>query len=183
MLANLRGLQDPACSPRFLQIHPNEFNESRYVPDDEIDLIELGAGLWAQRRLIAAITAGITAIAGLYALVATPTYEAVAELRPVTTSDYFQPHGKRPPAGNPAGGIRPHAARVECPYDTTAGAAQILGEDEEDNWTRKRYSASRPKRKLSSGMGKPATTTPAPASPQNTATRKQRRSSPIPWWI
>jgi len=64
----------------------NHSTEPRYVPEDEIDLIELGEGLWAQRRLIAAITAGVTLLAALYALVATPTYEAVTELRPVTTS-------------------------------------------------------------------------------------------------
>lgn len=64
----------------------NHSNEPRYVPDDEIDLIELGAGLWARRWLIAASTLACAALAALYALTATPRYEASAELRPQTSS-------------------------------------------------------------------------------------------------
>ncbi|MEQ8689668.1 MAG: Wzz/FepE/Etk N-terminal domain-containing protein, partial [Pseudomonadales bacterium] len=61
-------------------------HENAYARDDEIDLIELGAGLWARRWLIGAITLVFTALAALYALLATPSYEAPAELRPQTSS-------------------------------------------------------------------------------------------------
>lgn len=60
--------------------------DNGYPRDDEIDLIELGAGIWAQRKLVAAITAAITALALLYALLATPSYEATADLRPQSAS-------------------------------------------------------------------------------------------------
>jgi LPS O-antigen subunit length determinant protein (WzzB/FepE family) len=59
---------------------------AHYVADDEVDLIELGIGLWARRALIAGITLAVTALFTLYALLATPTYEATAEVRPQAAS-------------------------------------------------------------------------------------------------
>jgi LPS O-antigen subunit length determinant protein (WzzB/FepE family) len=55
--------------------------------DDEIDLFELAAGLWRQRRLIAACTALAVLLAAVYAFIlATPVYQAEARLRPPSTA-------------------------------------------------------------------------------------------------
>jgi len=55
--------------------------------DDEIDLFELIESLWKEKVLIVLITAVITLIGLLYALLATPTYEAKVELLPPAISD------------------------------------------------------------------------------------------------
>ena len=164
----------------------NHSNEFRYAADDEIDLIELGAGLWARRWLIAAVTAGFTVLAGLYALVATPTYEAVSELRPVTKSaissltenDILTVTPQRLSTARCANSMPRQYDGRRC---ADPGTRMKL----KRTWIRngRAIIASRPRRQLASGMGKPATTTHGPASRQNTATRKQRPPSPIPWWI
>ena len=55
--------------------------------DDEIDLIELGKGLWAQKWLILAVTALVTACAAGYVLRSSPLYEAKASVLPPQLSD------------------------------------------------------------------------------------------------
>ena len=52
--------------------------------DDEIDLIELVRGLWAQKKLILGVTLLITAGAGLYAFLSKPVYEAKLFIMPPT---------------------------------------------------------------------------------------------------
>ena len=54
----------------------NNFQQ-RYE-DDEIDLIELFKKIWASRKTVALITACFTALGILYALIATPWYQATA---------------------------------------------------------------------------------------------------------
>src|SRR5699024_12366981 len=49
--------------------------------EDEIDLAQLVATLWDSKWLIAAITAVVTALGVLYALLATPVYQADALLQ------------------------------------------------------------------------------------------------------
>jgi chain length determinant protein (polysaccharide antigen chain regulator) len=54
---------------------------------DEIDLIELFQGLWAQKWLIAAFTAVAVAGAAAFAFLSTPTYEARAGVLPPRLGD------------------------------------------------------------------------------------------------
>lgn len=54
---------------------------------DEIDLIELFQGLWAQKWLIAAFTAVAVAGAAAFAFLSTPTYEAKSGVLPPRLSD------------------------------------------------------------------------------------------------
>ncbi|HEY6610885.1 MAG TPA: Wzz/FepE/Etk N-terminal domain-containing protein [Pseudomonas sp.] len=61
-------------------------NPVRY-DDDEIDLRELFAGLWAERLLILLVTLVIGAGAAAYAFLATPVYEAKSSLLPPRLSD------------------------------------------------------------------------------------------------
>ena len=58
----------------------NNFQQ-RYE-DDEIDLIELFKKIWASRKTVALITGCFTAIGILYALIATPWYQATATFEP-----------------------------------------------------------------------------------------------------
>lgn len=58
----------------------NNFQQ-RYE-DDEIDLIELFKKIWASRKIVALITGCFTAIGILYALIATPWYQATATFEP-----------------------------------------------------------------------------------------------------
>ena len=60
--------------------------------DDEIDLLELIESLWKEKVLIVAITAVITLIGLVYALLATPTYEAKVEILPPSISDIAELH-------------------------------------------------------------------------------------------
>lgn len=55
--------------------------------DDEIDLIELVRGLWAQKWLILGITLLVTVGAGLYAFLSKPVYEAKLFIMPPTQND------------------------------------------------------------------------------------------------
>ncbi|MNZ25527.1 Lipopolysaccharide biosynthesis protein WzzE [compost metagenome] len=61
-------------------------NPVRY-DDDEIDLRELFAGLWAERLLILLVTLVIGGGAAAYAFLATPVYEAKSSLLPPRLSD------------------------------------------------------------------------------------------------
>ena len=58
----------------------NNFQQ-RYE-DDEIDLIELFKKIWASRKTVALITGCFTTIGILYALIATPWYQATATFEP-----------------------------------------------------------------------------------------------------
>ena len=60
--------------------------QNRY-DDDEIDLRELFAGLWAERLLILLVTLVVGAGAAAYAFLATPVYEAKSSLLPPRQSD------------------------------------------------------------------------------------------------
>lgn len=55
--------------------------------EDEIDLVEVFQALWQQKWLIAAFTTAATLLAAVFAIVATPTYEASAGLMPPRNSD------------------------------------------------------------------------------------------------
>lgn len=55
--------------------------------DDEIDLIELVRGLWAQKWLILGVTLLVTVGAGLYAFLSKPVYEAKLFIMPPTQND------------------------------------------------------------------------------------------------
>lgn len=55
--------------------------------DDEIDLRELFASLWAERMLILLVTLVVGACAAAYAFLATPYYEAKSVLRPAALKD------------------------------------------------------------------------------------------------
>ncbi|CAH0208634.1 LPS O-antigen chain length determinant protein WzzB [Pseudomonas brassicacearum] len=55
--------------------------------DDEIDLIELVRGLWAQKWLILGMTLLVTVGAGLYAFLSKPVYEAKLFIMPPTQND------------------------------------------------------------------------------------------------
>lgn len=59
---------------------PPQYQPKAPVYADEIDLFELFQSLWQQKVLIVIITAVITALAVLYALTATPIYQAQASL-------------------------------------------------------------------------------------------------------
>lgn len=54
--------------------------------DDEIDLFELGAGLWQRKWVVLGVTAAFFALAALYLLLASPVYESTARLRPPLAS-------------------------------------------------------------------------------------------------
>ncbi|WLH94296.1 Wzz/FepE/Etk N-terminal domain-containing protein [Pseudomonas hefeiensis] len=54
---------------------------------DEIDLIELVRGLWAQKWLILGVTLLVTVGAGLYAFLSKPVYEAKLFIMPPTQND------------------------------------------------------------------------------------------------
>ncbi len=54
---------------------------------DEIDLIELVRGLWAQKWLILGVTLLVTIGAGLYAFLSKPVYEAKLFIMPPTQND------------------------------------------------------------------------------------------------
>lgn len=60
-------------------------NPGRY--DDEIDLRELFANLWAERLLIVLVTLVIGGAAAAYAFLSTPVYEAKSSLLPPRLSD------------------------------------------------------------------------------------------------
>lgn len=61
-------------------------NQSAYQ-NDEIDLVELVKGLWAQKLLIIAVTIVVASCATAYAFMSTPVYEAKASLLPPHLSD------------------------------------------------------------------------------------------------
>jgi len=48
------------------------------VPDDEVDLGELVAGLWAYRHVTALVTAAAVVVGGWYALNSDKAYQATA---------------------------------------------------------------------------------------------------------
>lgn len=59
----------------------------RLPASDEIDLFELFQALWSQKLLIVLVTLVVTAIAGSYAFLAKPVYEAKVGLLPPRLSD------------------------------------------------------------------------------------------------
>ncbi|KHO65976.1 LPS O-antigen chain length determinant protein WzzB [Pseudomonas flexibilis] len=61
--------------------------DARAYQNDEIDLVELVKGLWAQKWLIVAVTVLVAACAGAYAFLAKPVYETRASLLPPNLSD------------------------------------------------------------------------------------------------
>lgn len=61
--------------------------DARAYQSDEIDLVELVKGLWAQKWLIVAVTVLVAACAGAYAFLAKPVYETKASLLPPNLSD------------------------------------------------------------------------------------------------
>lgn len=65
-------------------------NEPERRSDDEIDLFELLGGLWKQKLLIMLAAAIVTAGAVVYALVATPIYEAKVVVQPPSQSNISQ---------------------------------------------------------------------------------------------
>src|SRR5690606_21898829 len=60
---------------------------ARANTNDEIDLVELVKGLWAQKWLIITVTVVVTACAVAYALLTEPVYETKASLLPPQLSD------------------------------------------------------------------------------------------------
>ena len=63
-----------------------EQQPNRPVYADEIDLFELAQSIWQEKILIIIITAVFTALAVIYALTATPIYQASASLVPPSTA-------------------------------------------------------------------------------------------------
>lgn len=60
---------------------------NRIAQNDEIDLVELFQGLWSQKWLIIAVTVIVTVLAGCYAFLSKPVYEAKVYLLPPAQSD------------------------------------------------------------------------------------------------
>lgn len=65
----------------------NAAYSSRVPVNDEIDLVELIKGLWAQKWLIALVTLVITLGAAAYAFLSKPVYEARVAVLPPSVSD------------------------------------------------------------------------------------------------
>ncbi|MEQ8262170.1 Wzz/FepE/Etk N-terminal domain-containing protein [Pseudohaliea sp.] len=85
-------------TPRREAMPPAQYPGAQFVSyDDEIDLLELGAGLWHQRLLILATTAAAALLALLYLLIASPEYLAEARLRPPTAADLRLLEARSPP--------------------------------------------------------------------------------------
>ncbi|MCQ4294864.1 Wzz/FepE/Etk N-terminal domain-containing protein [Pseudomonas stutzeri] len=59
-------------------------------PNDEIDLVELFRALWRQKILIGGIALLVTALAAIYAFMATPYFQTRTYLRPVPQSNLDQ---------------------------------------------------------------------------------------------
>lgn len=57
------------------------------VADDEIDLFELAQSIWQERILVVIVTAAVTVLALIYALVATPVYQTASILKPAKIKD------------------------------------------------------------------------------------------------
>jgi LPS O-antigen subunit length determinant protein (WzzB/FepE family) len=55
--------------------------------DDEIDLFELAQSIWQERILVFIVTAAVTVLALIYALVATPVYQTASILKPAKIKD------------------------------------------------------------------------------------------------
>ena len=60
-----------------------EQKQHRPANSDEIDLLELAEKLWQEKWFIALVTAAVTFVALLYALLSTPQYQTQSTLRPV----------------------------------------------------------------------------------------------------
>lgn len=60
------------------------------VADDEIDLFELAQSIWQERILVVIVTAAVTVLALIYALVATPVYQTASILKPAKIKDLDQ---------------------------------------------------------------------------------------------
>ncbi len=60
------------------------------VFDDEIDLFELAQSIWQERILVVIVTAAVTVLALIYALVATPVYQTASILKPAKIKDLDQ---------------------------------------------------------------------------------------------
>ncbi len=60
------------------------------VADDEIDLFELAQSIWQERILVVIVTAAVTVLALIYALVATPVYQTSSVLKPAKIKDLDQ---------------------------------------------------------------------------------------------
>lgn len=58
--------------------------------DDEIDLFELAQSIWQERILVVIVTAAVTVLALIYALVATPVYQTASILKPAKIKDLDQ---------------------------------------------------------------------------------------------
>lgn len=58
-----------------------------FTNDDEIDLFELAESIWKEKILVVLIAGTVTALALVYALVATPVYQASSMLRPANIKD------------------------------------------------------------------------------------------------
>lgn len=58
--------------------------------DDEIDLFELAQNIWQERILVVIVTAAVTVLALIYALVATPVYQTSSILKPAKIKDLDQ---------------------------------------------------------------------------------------------
>lgn len=58
--------------------------------DDEIDLFELAQSIWQERILVVIVTAAVTVLALIYALVATPVYQTSSILKPAKIKDLDQ---------------------------------------------------------------------------------------------
>src|SRR5690554_4792252 len=58
--------------------------------DDEIDLFELAQYIWQERILVVIVTAAVTVLALIYALVATPVYQTSSILKPAKIKDLDQ---------------------------------------------------------------------------------------------
>ena len=61
--------------------------KARAYQNDEIDLVELVKGLWAQKWLIVAVTVAVTTFAVAYAFLTKPVYETKASVLPPQLSD------------------------------------------------------------------------------------------------
>ncbi|WP_051396275.1 Wzz/FepE/Etk N-terminal domain-containing protein [Ignatzschineria larvae DSM 13226] len=70
-----------------MAVDQTKMSPPQVVDNDEIDLFELASNLWKEKKIIAIVTGVVTIVALLYALFASPVYQARTVLKPVTTKN------------------------------------------------------------------------------------------------
>ncbi|MEO4046297.1 Wzz/FepE/Etk N-terminal domain-containing protein [Pseudomonas sp. CAU 1711] len=88
-----------------------------YPPADEIDLLDLMAGLWRQKILIIAATVSVIAVALAYVLLAAAEYEAQSKLRPAYAKDLDELNSTEIYELTPEAALRKVGAALES-YET-----------------------------------------------------------------